>query len=87
MGLGVPLFVVEESHLYRFVEILSTSQIWLKVEEAEAVEGTVGRSHLWVGPARRKGKNHCGVSRWLRTGGRTRRTTSGLELLLLWTEA
>lgn len=63
VGLGVALFVVEESHLCCFVEIFSAGQIWLKVEEAEAAEGTAARSHFWVGPARKKGKKITTVCR------------------------
>jgi hypothetical protein len=94
VGLGVAISEVEESHLCRFVQVLSTDQIWRKVEgteerrtEAEGVEGIVGRSHFQIGPARKKGEKHCCGSRRLSVDARTRRTISGLEFLPLWPEA
>jgi hypothetical protein len=94
VALGLALSVAEESHLCRFVQVLSTGQTWLKVEEteeqhteAEGVEGIAGRSHFRIGPARKKEKKHCDKSRRLSAGGRTRRTISGLEFLLAWPEA
>jgi hypothetical protein len=93
-GLGVALSAAEKSYLCLFEQILAAGQIWLKVEETEnqyaemgRVEGTAGRSHFRIGPARKKGETHCGGSRRLRAGGRTRRTISGFEFLLLCPEA
>src|SRR2546421_13016876 len=89
---GVALSKVEESYRCRFERALSTGQTWPRVEgmeerhaEGEGVGGIAGRSHFRVAPARKKGEKHCGGSRRLSAGGRTRRRTiSGLEVLPLW---
>jgi hypothetical protein len=90
---GVALPEVEGSYRCRFERVLSTGQTWPRVEETEerpaegeGVEGIVGRSHFRVAPARKKGEKHCGGSRRLSAGGRTRRTISGLEFLPVWRE-
>lgn len=94
VAFGVPLSEVEESYRCRFERVLSTGQTWPRVEETEKrhaegeeVGGIAGRSHLRVALARKKGEKHCGRSRRLSAGGRTRRRTiSGLEFLPLWRE-
>jgi hypothetical protein len=55
VGLGVALSEVEESHLCRFVQVLSTDQTWPKAEkmeerhtEAEGVKGIAGRPRFQV---------------------------------------
>ena len=90
VAFGVALSEVEESYRCRFEQVLSTGQTWSRVEgteeqyaEGEGVGGIAGRSHFLVAPARKKGEKHCGGSRRLSAGERTRRTISGLELLPL----
>ena len=91
VAFGVALSEVEESYRCRFERVLSTGQTWLRVEgteerhaEGEGVGGTADRSHFRVAPAKEKGEKHCGGSRRLSAGGRTRRRTiSGLEFLPL----
>jgi hypothetical protein len=88
LGPGVALSEVEESHLCYFVQILSTGQTGLKVEEMgeqhmewEVVKEIAGRSHFRIGPAREK--EQCGGSRQLSVGKTMKRTISGLEFLPL----
>jgi hypothetical protein len=50
----------------------------------DGVGGIAGRSHFRVAPARKKGEKHCGGSRRLSAGGRTRRMSSDSESLLLY---
>ena len=87
VALGVALPEVEESYCCRFEHVLSTGQTWLRVEgtdEQHAKGEGVGRSQFWAALARKKGEKHCGESRRLSAGGRTRRRMiSGLEFLPL----
>jgi hypothetical protein len=94
VAFGVAFSEVEESYRCRFERFRSTGQTWPRVEgmeerhvEGEGVGGIAGRSHFRVAPARKEGEKHCGGSRRLTAGGRTRRRPiSGLEFLPLWRE-